>query len=223
MMKIGGIILGALVLCGVVWLGVMYTNPASSLVTDTYGYSTTTGMLLEPTSTTSVTNTNNQNETTMKAVVTTNLGTFTLQLSPETTPITVQSFVKLAKEGFYNNTKFHRVIENFMIQGGDPLSKDDAQAARWGTGGPGYTFNDEITASNKNDVGTISMANSGPNTNGSQFFINVQNNNFLDPKHTVFGKVVEGMDVVLAISTTATNPQDRPLTPVVIEKIDIQE
>ena len=94
--------------------------------------------------------------------------------------------------------------------------------ASWGTGGPGYSFADEISFTNKNDIGTISMANAGPNTNGSQFFINVANNNFLDGKHTVFGKVTSGMDVVKKIENTSTGAGDRPTTPVVINSIDLK-
>src|SRR5207244_2295044 len=125
-------------------------------------------------------------------------------------------------EGFYSGTKFHRVIAGFMIQGGDPLSKDDSMQARWGTGGPGYQFADEIRANNKNDIGTIAMANSGPNTNGSQFFINVANNNFLDGKHTTFGKVTSGMDIVDKIQHTPTGENDRPLSAVSIESISLE-
>jgi peptidylprolyl isomerase len=95
-------------------------------------------------------------------------------------------------------------------------------SARWGTGGPGYKFDDEITPNNKNIVGTISMANAGPNTNGSQFFINVANNNFLDTKHTVFGKVVAGLEVVLDMNKVATDANDRPLDPVIIESIVLE-
>lgn len=151
----------------------------------------------------------------------TNRGTIDLELFEETTPKTVANFVKLAKEGFYNGVKFHRVIKGFMIQGGDPLSKEDSESYRWGTGGPGYMFEDEIGDVNGNYTGTISMANAGPNTNGSQFFINVQDNNFLDTKHTVFGRVSNGMDIVHAIENTPTGPNDRPLEPVIIETIDI--
>src|SRR3989344_249935 len=129
----------------------------------------------------------NNNET-MNAILRTNKGDIEIELFAERTPNTVANFIKLAGEGFYNGVKFHRVIKGFMIQGGDPLTKDDSKAALWGTGGPGYQFADEITAQNKNDIGTISMANAGPNTNGSQFFINTAANNFLDGKHTVFGK-----------------------------------
>ena len=109
-----------------------------------------------------------------------------------------------------------------MIQGGDPLSKDVSMQSRWGTGGPGYSFADELSNENKNVIGTISMANSGPNTNGSQFFINTANNNFLDTKHTVFGKVIAGMDVVTAIENTKTGAQDRPMEDMIIEKIEVK-
>ena len=144
-----------------------------------------------------------------------------LELFKEDAPNTVENFVSLAKADFYNGVKFHRVIKSFMIQGGDPLSKDDSMINRWGTGGPGYTFADEIHSNNKNDKGTISMANAGPNTNGSQFFINTNNNNFLDTKHTVFGNVVEGMDVVSKIENVETSTADRPVESVVINSIEI--
>ncbi len=157
----------------------------------------------------------------MQATLKTNKGDIVIEFLPEQAPNTVANFTKLAGEGFYNGTKFHRVIKGFMIQGGDPLTKDDAQMARWGTGGPGYQFADEISKTNSNDVGTISMANAGPNTNGSQFFINVANNSFLNPKHTVFGKVVKGMEVVTAIENVATVTGDRPAEPVVITSVTL--
>ncbi|MDO8481697.1 MAG: peptidylprolyl isomerase, partial [bacterium] len=125
----------------------------------------------------------------MNAVLHTNKGDITVELFMVDAPKTVTNFTTLAKEGFYDGTKFHRVIHGFMIQGGDPFTRDDAQAARWGTGGPGYAFVDEIHSNNHNKKGTIAMANSGPDTNGSQFFINTVGNNFLDAKHTVFGWV----------------------------------
>lgn len=156
------------------------------------------------------------------ATITTSKGVVTLELFAEKSPKTVENFTKLANEGFYNGTRFHRVIKDFMIQGGDPLSKDLANENRWGTGGPGYQFADEIGAGNKNDIGTISMANSGPNTNGSQFFVNVANNNFLDTKHTVFGRVASGMEVITAIEEAETDSGDRPLEDMVIEKIEIK-
>ncbi len=157
------------------------------------------------------------------ATLHTNQGDVTIQFFDEQAPNTVANFIKLAKEGFYNGVKFHRVIKGFMIQGGDPLTKDDSKMAMWGTGDPGYKFADEIGPNNKNDVGTISMANAGPNTNGSQFFINVANNNFLDSKHTVFGKVVAGMEVVNKIENTPTDPSDRPVNPVVIDSVTLNQ
>lgn len=165
----------------------------------------------------------NKTETTMTTVVmTTNKGAITLELFADKKPKTVENFVKLAKEGFYNGTRFHRVIKGFMIQGGDPLSKDLANQNRWGTGGPGYAFADEIGTENKNDIGTISMANSGPNTNGSQFFINTANNNFLDTKHTAFGRVIAGMEAVTAIENTKTGQNDRPIEDMIIEKVEVK-
>jgi cyclophilin family peptidyl-prolyl cis-trans isomerase len=155
----------------------------------------------------------------MKATFQTTKGKIIIELLEKDTPKTVENFVKLAKAGFYDGVKFHRVIQDFMIQSGDPLTKDDNKVAMWGTGGPGYTFEDEVHPDNRNEVGTISMANAGPDTNGSQFFINLKDNNFLDMKHTVFGRVVEGMEVVRAIAETEVNSADRPIEPVIIESI----
>ena len=157
----------------------------------------------------------------MKAILNTTKGDIAIEFCGRDAQNTVANFVKLAKAGFYDGTKFHRVIQDFMIQGGDPLTKDDTMMARWGTGDPGYKFDDELYESNHNVVGTISMANSGPNTNGSQFFINTADNNFLDAKHVVFGKVIEGMEVVDAIQSTPTGPGDRPVEPMVIQSITI--
>ena len=161
------------------------------------------------------------NKKVMQATMHTNKGDIEIEFGT-TTPKTVENFIKLAKEGFYDGVKFHRVIKGFMIQGGDPLTKDDSKMAYWGTGGPGYKFNDELTPTNHNDIGTISMANSGPNTNGSQFFINTAANNFLDGKHVVFGKVIKGMDVVTAIENVKTGPNDRPVDGVVINSITVK-
>jgi len=160
------------------------------------------------------------NNTITTATLKTNQGDITIELYSEDAPKTVANFVKLAGEGFYDDIKFHRVIKGFMIQGGDPLSK--TEGAAWGTGGPGYQFADEIHANNKNDKYTLAMANSGPNTNGSQFFINTADNNFLDPKHTVFGKVVSGMEIVNAIENTTTGDADRPVAAQVIESIVLE-
>ncbi len=134
----------------------------------------------------------------------TNLGDIKIQLYDDT-PITSGNFEKLVNDGFYNGIIFHRVISGFMIQGGDPTGT--------GTGVPGYKIKDEFThkPSNANMRGRISMANAGPNTGGSQFFINLVNNNFLDGKHPVFGEVIEGMDVVDRIARLKTDSNDKPL------------
>lgn len=163
------------------------------------------------------------------AVFETSMGNFELELYVDQMPITTGNFIKLANEGFYNGQRFHRVIPNFMIQGGDPLSKDDTKRNRWGTGSPGYAIEDEFVEGPSNVRGSISMANSGPQSGGSQFFINVVDNTFLDwnkqpaqSKHPVFGKVVSGMDVVDAISKVQTRPGDQPTEDVVIEKVVIK-
>jgi peptidylprolyl isomerase len=139
-------------------------------------------------------------------VMETNKGNIEVELFLDKMPETAGNFKKLVEEGFYNGVRFHRVIDSFMIQGGDPLSKDESKRALWGTGGPGYAIEDEFVEGLSNIRGTISMANSGPNTGGSQFFINTVDNIGLDfdkppftSKHPVFGKVVDGMDVVLSI------------------------
>jgi len=130
-------------------------------------------------------------------------------------PVTVGNFKSLVEKGFYDGVIFHRVIDEFMIQGGDPTGT--------GMGGPGYEIKDEFTKTNldENNRGTIAMANSGPNTGGSQFFINLVDNNFLDGKHPVFGKVIEGMDVVDKIGKTPTGAKDRPLKEVKIIKATV--
>ncbi len=155
-------------------------------------------------------------------VFTTNQGTFEIQLENEKAPKTVTNFIKLVQSGFYDGQRFHRVIEDFMIQGGDPLSKDLSKKSYWGTGGPGYKFEDEFGEGLSNVTGTISMANAGPNTNGSQFFINTADNVFLDKKHAVFGKVISGMDVVMNISKVPRDQSDKPLDDVIIEKVEVK-
>jgi peptidylprolyl isomerase len=137
----------------------------------------------------------------------TTMGNITLALAPDM-PVTAGNFESLVKKGYYDGVIFHRVINGFMLQGGDPTGT--------GRGGPGYTIKDEFTSQNRNNRGTISMANAGPDTGGSQFFINLVNNNFLDTKHPVFGKVVDGMDVVDTIARVPTGPGDRPLKNVTI-------
>jgi len=162
-------------------------------------------------------------EETMIATINTNKGEIKIELFSDDAPKTVANFVKLSQEGFYNGTKFHRVIKSFMIQGGDPLTKNDSQKDLWGTGGPDYVFEDEIHKNNRNEAGTIAMANRGPDTNGSQFFINTVNNSYLNSKHTVFGKVVEGMDVILVIEEVVVDELDRPLENIIVESITISE
>ena len=142
----------------------------------------------------------------------TTMGNITIELRPDM-PITAGNFAKLVKQGYYDNTIFHRVIDGFMIQGGDPTGT--------GRGGPGYAIPDEFTRDNHNLRGTIAMANAGPNTGGSQFFINLVDNTFLDTKHPVFGKVVAGMDVVDKIGKVKTDSNDRPITTVKILKVTV--
>lgn len=137
-------------------------------------------------------------------------GVIKLQLYDDM-PTTTENFKKLVSEGFYDGVLFHRVIDGFMIQGGDPLTKDETKKDLWGTGGSD-PIKDEFAhaGGNKNNRATISMANAGPNTGSSQFFINLVNNNFLDTKHPAFGEVIEGMNVVDVIGKSPTDEADRP-------------
>lgn len=158
------------------------------------------------------------------AVMKTNFGDITLEFFAKDAPKTVENFISLSQSGFYNGTKFHRVIKDFMIQGGDPNSKDD-DWSNDGMGGPGYSFEDEFN-SNKIVKGVLAMANSGPNTNGSQFFIvTAEATPWLDGKHTVFGRVVEGMENVLKIENVKTDATqgDHPIDDVIVESIEIVE
>lgn len=156
------------------------------------------------------------------ATITTNKGIIEIAFATNT-PVTVQNFAKLAASGYYNGTRFHRVIKNFMIQGGDPLSKDLANKDRWGTGGPGYRFNDELTGNEQYPLGTLAMANAGPNTNGSQFFIVTAKPGYpLPPLYTVFGHVTKGIETANAIQDVSTDSADRPLQDVIVEKIEVK-
>ncbi|HEY6835156.1 MAG TPA: peptidylprolyl isomerase [Gaiellaceae bacterium] len=149
------------------------------------------------------------------ATMHTNHGAIAVELYDEDAPKTVDNFVKLARDGFYDGVIFHRVIPDFMIQGGDPTGT--------GTGGPGYTFEDEFN-DHKVERGALAMANAGPNTNGSQFFVvTTQAAPWLDGKHTVFGRVTDGMDVVDAISEVETGANDKPHEPVTIERLEVQD
>jgi cyclophilin family peptidyl-prolyl cis-trans isomerase len=154
--------------------------------------------------------------TTYTASIRTNKGTITAKLFADEVPNTVNNFVFLAREGFYDGVIFHRIIEGFMLQGGDPTGT--------GTGGPGYRFSDELEASRSRGykLGTLAMANAGPNTNGSQFFI-MHADYGLPPQYSVFGKTIDGLDVVDAIGRVETDRSDRPLEDVVIETIEIAE
>lgn len=168
-----------------------------------------------------------EDKKTMNATLKTNKGNIKIEFYADAAPKTVENFTKLANSKFYDGVKFHRVIKGFMIQAGDPLSKDETKAAMWGTGGPGYKFNDEIDA--KSDLytkvgykkGIVAMANSGPNTNGSQFFI-MHADYPLPPLYTIFGRVVSGQEVVDSIALVKTGPNDRPVDPVIIESIKVQ-
>lgn len=148
-------------------------------------------------------------------VLETNQGNIEIKLFTDIAPKTCENFVGLANKGYYNGIIFHRVIKDFMIQGGDPLGT--------GMGGPGYQFEDEIDSSLTFDApGILAMANSGPNTNGSQFFITTVPTTWLNGKHTIFGKVISGMDIVTKIENTPVGPNDKPVTPVTIQSISIE-
>ena len=152
-----------------------------------------------------------------QATIKTNLGTIKVQLFKEQAPKTVDNFIQLAQKGYYDGVIFHRVIPDFMIQGGDPTGT--------GMGGPGYTIEDEFTPELTHESeGILSMANTGrPHTGGSQFFITLAATPWLDGHHTVFGKVIKGMEVVREIGHVKTGPQDRPVHDVVINKITIKD
>jgi cyclophilin family peptidyl-prolyl cis-trans isomerase len=150
-----------------------------------------------------------------QATLHTNHGAIEVELFDEDAPKTVDNFLKLSRDGFYDGVIFHRIIKDFMIQGGDPDGT--------GTGGPGYTFEDEFNH-HKVERGALAMANAGPNTNGSQFFIvTTESAPWLDGKHTVFGRVTSGMDAVDAIEAVETGGQDRPVEDVVIERVEVGE
>ncbi len=157
------------------------------------------------------------------AILKTSLGDIQFKFSNAATPMTVGNFLKLASAGFYDNLKFHRVIKGFMIQGGDPNSKG-TNVSNWGMGGPDYRFKDELTGKETYPQGTLAMANAGPNTNGSQFFIVTASPAAqLPPSYTVFGSVVSGLDVALKIENVKTTTNDRPVEDVVINGVELLE
>jgi len=153
------------------------------------------------------------------AIIKTNMGTIEIELFADKTPKTVENFVGLAEKGYYNGVIFHRVIKKFMIQGGDPTGTGRGGASFWGG-----KFEDEFVSDLKFDgAGILAMANAGPNTNGSQFFITLAATSWLDGKHTVFGKVINGMDVVYSIGDVKTGAGDRPVNDVVMEEVTIEK
>ena len=167
----------------------------------------------------------------INVVLETSMGDIELELYNDKMPITVGNFIELAEADFYDGVKFHRVIRDFMIQAGDPKTRDDSLMSEWGSGGPGWTIEDEFVDGMSNLHGTISMANTGlPNTGGSQWFINTKDNLNFDfdkepasKKHPVFGRVVSGIDVVNSINVVSTDDGDRPVEPVVIENVIIKK
>ncbi len=153
------------------------------------------------------------------AIIKTNMGTIEVELFADQTPKTVENFVGLAEKGYYNGIVFHRVIKDFMLQAGDPTGTGRGGASFWGG-----KFEDEFVSDLKHDTpGMLSMANAGPNTNGSQFFITLVPTPWLDGKHTVFGKVINGMDVVYAIGEVKTAAGDKPVNEVVMEEVTIEK
>jgi peptidyl-prolyl cis-trans isomerase B (cyclophilin B) len=156
------------------------------------------------------------------AVIKTSEGTMVAEFWPGEAPATVENFKKLAKQGFYDGTAFHRVIKDFMIQGGDPLTKDETKQSAWGTGDPGYKIKAEFNK-HSHVRGVLSMARSSdPNSAGSQFFICHGNPTFLDGQYTAFGKLIKGDDVLEKIATTKTLPGDRPVKRVNVESVKIE-
>lgn len=153
---------------------------------------------------------------TYAAVMDTSLGSMTIALDPINAPKTVNNFVFLARQGFYDGVVFHRIIQGFMCQGGDPEGS--------GRGGPGYKFEDELPKPGRYEIGSLAMANSGPNTNGSQFFIiSGQSGVRLPPQYSLFGKVVKGIDVVDTMEKVPTNHGDRPKEEIIISSVTVTE
>jgi peptidylprolyl isomerase len=200
------IILAGILIAGLVLAAGCTQQPARTVPVDAYG-GTISGTPVGTTTTVPV-----LTDSWKQARLETNMGNITIALDPAM-PLTTGNFETLVGKGFYNGVIFHRVMDGFMIQGGDPTGT--------GRGGPGYPIPDEFTSTNRNNRGTVSMANSGPNTGGSQFFINLVDNNYLDTKHPVFGKVVGGMDVVDKIAKVPTDANNRPLQNVTIIRAEM--
>lgn len=208
-------------------IGIFLRSGSDTTSGTTENYATSTGQKVQTTTTTNQSSMSTTSQalpaTVTGAIITTNKGVIEISFATNT-PVTVENFAKLSQSGFYDGTRFHRVIKDFMIQAGDPFSKDTAMKDRWGTGGPGYTFKDEVSPNDQFTQGVIAMANSGPNTNGSQFFIVTAKGGtpWLAGKHTIFGKVTKGMDIALMIEGVQTEAGDRPKEDVVIERIEIR-
>lgn len=206
-------------------------EPSTQQQTNNYGTDTplqsnttltlpaTTPPVVDP-AVTDNTMTDDQEKNFTQATIKTTMGDITVEFYPES-PKTVENFTTLVSKGFYNGIKFHRVISNFMIQSGDPNTVTGAENT-WGMGGPGYKFADEFN-DRKLVKGSLAMANSGPNTNGSQFFIvTADSTPWLDGKHTNFGHVIKGLDIVEKIGATKTLPGDRPATPISIVSVELK-
>jgi cyclophilin family peptidyl-prolyl cis-trans isomerase len=203
------------------------TDSTSSTTTQASPVKPLTETITKATSTTN-TNTSMEDKKYTSAVITTNKGVIEITFN-EKTPKTVANFTKLATSRFYDNVRFHRVIKDFMIQVGDPLTKDKTKETQWGTGGPGYTIADELNGSELYALGAVAMANTGqPNSGGSQFFIVTANPSVpLPPTYTVFGKVTKGIETALLIQNVQTtgdrgNPANKPIEDVIIEKIEMK-
>lgn len=218
---VGAIVIVILILAGIQWaMNVREENKSSTK--DASETATTTTSVVQKTKTETVTGTNKINSIKNlmhKITIETNKGKIVFESYDADAPKAVNNFITLANKGFYNGTIFHRVISGFMIQGGDPTGT--------GTGGPGYQFEDELNPSTDSYKagyvrGTVAMANSGPNTNGSQFFI-MHKDYPLPHNYTIFGKVVEGMNVVDAIASSATDRSDRPKENIVMNKVTVEE
>jgi len=220
----------ALLVVGLLYVSNMNTAPPQLLLSEDgeilEAQAPLTAEILEENEKLAITNTMNP-----VAVFTTTKGVFELELFADQMPITTGNFMKLVGEGYYDGIKFHRIIDGFMIQGGDPNTKTD-NTASYGQGGPGFTIQDEFVEGEllTNVRGTISMANTGqPNSGGSQFFINTSDNTNLDfnqqpfsSKHPVFGRITAGMDIIDVISSVETGPGDLPVEPVIIESVTIR-
>jgi len=210
------------------------TVPVETKTVDTKKFNPTATTTATTTTTTTSTTTNTTKATTTMdttnlpkvvkgALIRTSMGDIEVSLDVNTKKETVTNFVTLVVTNFYEGIRFHRVIKGFMIQAGDPLTKDPSKKDAWGTGGPGYTIKDELTGKETYPQGTLAMARTAaPNSGGSQFFIVTAQSAPLPPDYTVFGKVIKGLDVALKIENAKTDSSDRPLEDIIIESIEIK-